>query len=155
MAQPNNISVVVDDATLAEVMQAIEVLRTKLVPLLKTLSDQDRRELPKLGDRTMPFVQKSFDYTGIHPDLVPPYLDRDAFRIDLEALKLLQTIERELEPVMTALADSIMLVGSEAYQAALLFYNNLKMAIKVNLGSSSAVYADLSSRFPGAAAKKS
>ncbi len=155
MSQPNQISFVVDDATLTEVRAAITVLRTKLVPLLKTLSEQDRRELPKIGDRTMPFVEKSYDYTGIHPELVPAYLDRDAFRTDIEALKLLQGLERELNPVMTSLADSIMLSGSEAYQAALLFYNNVKIATKVNLGSSSAVYSDLSARFPGATAKKS
>ena len=48
-----------------------------------------------------------------------------------------------------------MLVGSEAYQAALLFYNNLKVATKANLGSSPAVDSDPPTRFPGAIAKKS
>ena len=155
MSQPNQISVVLDDATLTEVKAAIGVLRTKLVPLLKTLTVQDRRELPKLGDKTTAFVQKSFDYTAVHPDLVPGYLDCDAFRIDLEALKVLQSLERELAPVNDALADSVMLAGSEAYQAALVFYNNVKTAKKVNIGSAASVYDDLSDRFPGAPVKKS
>lgn len=154
MAQPNSINVVLDDASLAEVRQAIGVLKTKLVPLLKTLSVQDRRELPKLGDKTMAFVQKSYEYTGVHPDLVPGYLDREAFRVDLAALQTLQGLERELAPVTEALADSIMLAGSEAYQASLLFYNNVKVAKKVNLGSAASVYEDLSARFPGAPVKK-
>lgn len=154
MAQPNNISVVLNDATMVEVRQAIGVLKTRLLPHLKTLGVQDRKELPKLGDKTTAFVQKSFEYSGVHPDLTPGYLDRDAFRVDLEALQLLQGLERELAPVTEALADSIMLSGSEAYQAALLFYNNVKTAKKVNVGSSAAVYDDLSARFPGGAAKK-
>jgi hypothetical protein len=154
MAQPNTISVVLDDAQLTEVRQAIGVLRTKLVPLLKTLSPQDRKELPKLGDKTTEFVRKAYDYTGVHPDLVPGFLDREAFRIDLEALATLQNLERELTPVNDALADSIVLSGSEAYQAALLFYNNVKTAKKVNIGSSATVYDDLVARFPGAPLRK-
>jgi len=154
MAQPNTISVVLDDATLAEVMQAIKVLRTKLVPLLKILTPQDRQELPKLGDRTIEFVRKSYEYTGIHPDLVPGYLDRAEFKTDLDALVALQNLERALAPVNNALSDTILLSGSEAFQAALLFYNNVKTAKKVNIGSSLSVYDDLSARFPGVSAKK-
>ena len=154
MPQPNSISVVLDDATLAEVRAAIGVLRTKFVPLLKTLTAQDRQELPKLGDRTTEFVRKSYEYTGVHPDLTPSYLDRAAFKTDLDALGMLQNLQRELAPVNNALADSILLSGSEAYQAALLFYNNVKTAKKVNIGSAAAVYDDLSSRFPGSSAKK-
>lgn len=154
MAQPNAISVVLDDATLTEVKAAIGVLRTKLVPLLKILPAKDRLELPKLGDRTAEFVRKAYEYTGIHPDLVPGYLDRAEFKTDLDALASLQSLERELTPVNDALSDSILLAGSEAYQAALLFYNNVKTAKKVNTGSSASVYDDLAARFPGATAKK-
>jgi len=154
MAQPNTINVVLDDTSLAEVRQAIGVLKAKLLPVLKSLSVQDRKELPKLGDRSMVFVQKAYEYTGIHPDLVPGYLDRQAFRVDLECLQQLQSLDRELAPVVDALADSIVLAGSEAYQAALLFYGNLKGAKKVNVGASASVYDDLAARFPGTAAKK-
>lgn len=154
MAQPNTINVVLDDASLTEVRQAIAVLRTKLLPVLKSLTVQDRKELPKLGDKSTAFVQKAYEYTGIHPDLVPGYLDRQAFRVDLECLQQLQSLERELAPVNEALSDSILLAGSEAYQAALLFYGNVKGAKKVNLGASASVYDDLSTRFPGSAAKK-
>lgn len=153
MAQPNQIRVVLDDATLTEVRGAIAVLRTKLVPLLKTLTPQDRKELPKLGDRTTEFVRKSYEYTGIHPDLVPGFLDRNEFKIDLDALVLLQNLERELAPVNDALTDSILLTGSEAYQAALVYYNNVKTAKKVNVPSAASVYEDLSAQFPGAAKK--
>jgi len=154
MAQPNNISVVLDDVTLTEVKAAIGVLRTKLVPVLKTLPDQDRKELPRLGDKTTEFVRKSFEYSGIHPDLVPGYVDRPAFKTDLDALAVLQNLERELAPVNLALSDSALLAGSEAYQAALLFYNNVKVAKKANQGAAASVYDDLSARFPGSPAKK-
>ena len=66
----------------------------------------------------------------------------------------LQNLERELAPVNEALTDSILLAGSEAYQAALLYYNNVKVAKKVNVPSATSVYDDLSARCPGAVAKK-
>lgn len=154
MAQPNSISVVLDDLTLAEVKKAIGVLKTKLVPHLKKLSAQDRKELIKLGDKTTEFVRKAYEHTGLHPDLVPGFLDRDEFRIDLEALAALQTIERELASVNAAIEDSIVLCGSEAYQAALLFYGAVKSAKSRNIGDAALVFDELSVRFPGSASAK-
>ena len=72
MARPNSAGVVLDDATLTEIKAAVGVLRTKLVPLLETLSAKDRHQLPKLGDRT------------------------SEFKTDLDALASLQALEREL-----------------------------------------------------------
>ena len=44
------------------------------------LSPQDRRELPKIGDKTLTFVAKSLDYAMAHPELCPPYLDVPEFQ---------------------------------------------------------------------------
>jgi len=90
----------------------------------------------------------------LRTDLVPPFLDVPAFRVDLEALALLQNLSRELAPVQEALDDSILLCGSEAYQAALLFYNNLKAAQKAHVASAASVYEDLAARFPGASPRR-
>ena len=44
------------------------------------LSPQDRRELPKIGDKTLTFVAKSLDYAMAHPELCQPYLDVPEFQ---------------------------------------------------------------------------
>jgi hypothetical protein len=39
--------------------------------------------------------------------------------------------------------------GSEAYQAALIFYNSVKMATRQDIPGAKAVYEELRKRFPG------
>jgi len=42
-----------------------------------------------------------------------------------------------------------MTAGSEAYQAALIFYNSAKIASSQNISGAKAVYEELKKRFPG------
>jgi len=45
------------------------------------------------------------------------------------------------------LPDTEMLSGSEAYVAALTYYNSVKQAAKMNVPSAKAIYEDLRKRF--------
>ena len=105
-----------------------------------------------MGDKSVAFVQKALEYSRLHEALRPPYLDVEAFDIDLKAVKDLQTLERSLAPVVEALSDSQSLSASEAYLAALVFYANVKNAAKLKIPGAQGVYDDLSARFPGAGA---
>jgi len=149
MAQANVLSVEFSAAELQSIQSAISVLQSTLLPKLKTLSAQDKQQLPKMGDKSVAFVQKAYEYGQLHPTLNPAWLDTEAFRVDLEALKTLQALDRSLTPVVAALSDSQDLAGSEAYQAALLFYANVKGAAKLSLAGAQQVADDLAARFPG------
>jgi len=149
MAQSDTIAIVFDEAELKAIRDAVGVLNAKLLPKLKVLSAQDKKELPKMGDKSVSFVQKALEYSRLHEALRPPYLDIAAFQIDLDSLKTLQTIDRSLAPVIEALADSQALAGSEAYQAALIFYTNVRNAAKLKIPGAQGVYDDLAARFPG------
>ena len=149
MPQPNQIALELSETELGAVKQAIATLKSTLLPRLQTLSAQERLELPKMGDKTVAFVQKCHEYCQIHADLVPGFLDTQAFRVDLQAVETLKKLERELLPLMDAITDSLLLSGSEAYQAALIFYGNARQAAKLKVGASASVYADLADRFPG------
>ena len=43
------------------------------------------RDILKLGDKTLAFGEKSFDYAKANPMLVPPYLDMGMFENDMLA----------------------------------------------------------------------
>lgn len=73
---------------------------------------------------------------------------------DVKAVGTLRELAQELNPITDSLNDSMTLAGSEAYQGALVFYSNVKSAAKVKAPNASTIYDDLSSRFPGGAAKK-
>lgn len=153
MAQSNVLSVEFSENELNSIQSAIAVLQSTLLPKLKTLSPQDKHQLPKMGDKSVAFVQKAYEYGQVHPTLNPAWLDTEAFRIDLEALKVLQSIDRSLTPVVAALSDSQDLAGSEAYQAALIFYSNVKGAAKLKVAGAQQVADDLAARFPGVSAQ--
>jgi hypothetical protein len=46
--------------------------------------------------------------------------------------------------------DTVLVAGSEAYQAALVFYNAVKAAAAQDIPGAKEVYSDLKNRFPGA-----
>jgi hypothetical protein len=154
MSQTNSIAVGIPEGDLAEIRGAIGVLRMKLAPHLKSLTPQDRHELPKMGDKTIGFVQKAYEYGSRHAELAPSFLDFQAMETDVKAVELLRELSMSLDPLNEALNDSLTLSGSEAYQGALLFYGNVKAAAKAKTPGAAAIYDDLSSRFPGGPQKK-
>jgi len=154
MSQQDLISVNIPAADLAKIKDAIATLRAKLLPHLHVLTAQERMELPKMGDKTSAFVQKALEYSQQNRDLVPSFLDLPAFAVDVQAVQSLRELAQGLVPVTDALGDSLTLSGSEAYQAALVFYGNVKNAVKVNAPNAATIYEDLASRFPGGARKK-
>ena len=104
----------------------------------------------------MAFVQKIHDYARKNPDLVPPYLDLEEMSRDLAAIRQLREFQMDLGPLASAVDDNMILAGSDAYRAALLFLNSTKLAAKSNIGCAHSIYQDLSTRFPGRpAARKS
>jgi hypothetical protein len=47
-----------------------------------------------------------------------------------------------------------MVAGSEAYQAALIFYNSVKMAVRQDVPGAKAIHEELMKRFPHGKRKK-
>jgi len=155
MAQSNQISLNLQQKDLDEINNAVNVLKTKLLPVLKNLSSTDKIELPKMGDKTVAFVQKALEYCSQNPGLVPPFLDVNEFKIDVKAVEDLKSVYIPLFQITEALNDTIMLSGSEAYTAALMFYTTVKGAMKSKIPNADLIYDDLSNRFPAKNIKKS
>jgi hypothetical protein len=149
MSQQNLVSFSIPDKDLEEVKSAIATLKSKLVPHLKTLSSTDRIELPKMGDKTIAFVQKAYDHCEQNPDIAPKFLDVEEFKNDLTAFEQIRTIYAPLSQVVDSLSDTMLLSGSDAYAGALVFYQTVKTAAKSNIQPGHSIYTDLSSRFPG------
>jgi hypothetical protein len=107
-----------------------------------------------MGDKTVACVQKTQEYARANAAFVPAFLDVTALSADLSAVSELRELAQGLSPISQALEDSITLSGSEAYQAALIFYGNVKNAAKTKVPGAAPIYDDLSARFPGAPTKK-
>jgi hypothetical protein len=145
----NRISFALSDEELQTVRGAIKVLQDTLVPKLVALGPQDRRELPKMGDRTATFVLKTMDHVNRNPSLRPAYLDLAEFAADMAAVDVLQSLQRPLTQISSMVDDSLTLSGSEAYTAALACYHAIKGAAKMKLPGAEAVAEDLGQQFAG------
>jgi len=155
MPQQNLVSINIPEKDLADIKSAINVLRDKLLPHLKSLPADEKKELPKMGDKTVSFVQKSLDYSVQNKEFIPAFLDTAEFKKDLDNFYKIRELYQPVLQIEEALNDTMFLLGSDAYQAALVYYNSVKGAAKSNIQNADTIYNDLSGRFPGAGAKNS
>ncbi|GHU46102.1 hypothetical protein FACS1894190_18160 [Spirochaetia bacterium] len=124
-------------------------LKTLLAPYMLALTPTERHELPKMGEKTIGFVEKAFDFAKQNPNLCPPYLDMTAFAIDFGDAHGLWTLLTTVQQIHQNIDDTEMAAGSEAYQAALVFYSSVKVAAAQDIPGAKAVYEELKTRFPG------
>jgi hypothetical protein len=153
MSQQNFVAVNIAEAELTEIKTAIETLRTKLLPHLKAVNGSEKLDLPKMGDKTVSFVQKALEHCNQNPELVPQFMDVGEFSRDVVAVEKLRSFNAPLTQIVDLLDDTITLAGSDAYAAALMFYNTVKTAKKANVAKAGTIYEDLSARFSGRGGK--
>jgi len=125
------------------VMAAIATLREKL-PFLTDISPEERRSLPKMGDKSRAFVQKALELAQQNEGILPRAFDLEEMRKDVQ-------LAADLYPILLAIAqlhewvdDTYLVVGSEAYAGALLIYNAAKMN---NIGGLDDALDELGKRF--------
>jgi len=149
----NQISITISEEAVANINKAIATINENL-PDLINLTVDDRHQLPKMGDKTLAFVNKSFEYASQNPNIVPSFLDLTEFAKDTAVVTSLKRILMPLEQLNEKLSDTNLLAGSEAYMAALVFYNAVKGAAKAGQPGMKNIYDDLQSRFPGRGGNK-
>jgi hypothetical protein len=149
MTSTNNVPISITEADLTAINTSIQTLQTKLLPYLATLSADERMGLPKMGDKTVSFVQKSLEYCQKNPDLVPPYIDVAGLSANTQTCEQIRTMFQPLLQITDSLWDTLILTGSEAYSESLKFYNSVKLASKAKVQKAETIYNDLSVRFPG------
>jgi hypothetical protein len=111
------------------VMQAITTIKEKL-PFLVDLTTEERKSLPKLGDKSRAFVSKALEIATQNPDFLPRSFDLDEMRRDIELFEALYPILLSLTQLQELVDDTSVAVGSEAYAAGLMVYNYAKASGK-------------------------
>lgn len=148
MSITNEISFEINQEAMTNALGAIETLYENL-PKLITLSNEQRINLPKMGDKTVSFVNKSLEYARQNPEIIPKYLDMIEYGKDVAGVNKLFQVISPLRKLVEELDDTMLLAGSEAYMASLVFYTALKGAISAGQTGLKNIYDDLSTRFPG------
>lgn len=117
----NRIDATLSQADTTAVMDAINTIRTKL-PFLIDLTVDERRTLPKMGDKSRTFVSQALEIAKLNQDILPRSFDLDEMTRDVELANALQPVMMALTQLQELVEDTYMQVGSEAYTAALLVY---------------------------------
>lgn len=107
------------------VMDAIATIKAKL-PFLIDLSAEERKALPKMGDKSRAFVSKALEVATQNPDFLPRSFDLSEMRKDVQLFEALYPLLLSLTQLQELVDDTCMAVGSEAYASALSVYNYAK-----------------------------
>ena len=149
MPSDNRISIEVTPSQLAAVSAAVVALKAALDGLTSNISEDDKRSLPKIGDKTLAFDEKCKIYMADRPDLVPGFTDPADVLQDRDLVAALLPVMREIAPILSDLESTILLAYSDLYVADLAFYQNVKQAARRGVNGAEAIYLDLQQRFPG------
>lgn len=147
MANENVVSIRIEPKEMETVNKKLMEIKKALQPYLIALKAAERQRMMKMSDKTLPFVEKVMEYTQSNPEFIPSYMQVEEMEVDFKAMEDLRQIYREVEQLCKNLDDTIMLCGSEAYAAALVYYNSVKQAGKMNVPGAKSIYDDLSIRF--------
>jgi phage gpG-like protein len=147
MSTNNQISIVIPQNILNEVTSKLQECKTALAPYLQGLTADDRITMLKLGNKTVATVQKTKSYLDTNPEFAPAYMDKAEFLKDEATATQLSPIENLAHQLATDISDTIMLAGSEALYAALLYYGQVKEAHHKGIATAKPIYEDLSQRF--------
>ncbi len=139
----NRISIQFSDADAREINQAIQTLITKFGPYLIALMAEDKRAVPKVGDKGAAFMQKSSGYMTTNPEFIPMFVDKAEADKDFEGFNALHGFLRLLAPLVSNIEDTALLCGSEFYRACLNYYDTVKKAAENNVPGAKAIYEDL------------
>lgn len=147
-----NISAVLSDEERDAIITSLNAVNAKL-PFTINLTNDEKSTMLKMGDKSIPFVDKSLGYAQANANLVPPYLNVAELKKDVELVRQLDPVYRLIMQLASAIDDTYTALGSEAFTASLTFYNTVRDAAKRNVPGAAAIYEDLKERFPGKSQK--
>ena len=143
----NKINFSIPEELIADVTSKITDVVNQLKPYLIALTPTERQELPKMGDGTLPFVQKCLSYCQSNPEFAPSFINFEGLFADMQVYEQLLPVYRLVFQLENKLNDTSMEAGAESYICALGYYNSVKMAAKSDVPGAKAIYEDLKKRF--------
>jgi hypothetical protein len=133
---------------LAEITQHLTASVALIKPYQIPRTPEERRDMLVLGQKSLGFVERTHELAGQNPQFLPAFLDIADFDIDVTDARGLWVISNLAQQLANAVNDTVLVAGSEAYKAALLYYSAVKVAAAQNVPGAKAIFDDLKSRFP-------
>ena len=153
MPNDNNVNIEIPAEDFKLMLDAVNTLRTLTEKYLIALTPTERKNKLKMGDKSIPFVEKVIEYTKSNPKFVTEYMDVKALENDFKLVLELSNLLRPISQLLSGFSDTILLAGGEALYNALIYYNSVKLAAKNNVPDAKIIYDDLKKRYEKSKAK--
>jgi hypothetical protein len=134
---------------LTQAQANIDATIALLAPYVLPLTPEERRDMPKTGNKSLSFVEKAYDYAKHFPELCPSYLNIADFGVDMADATGLRVLLISAQQLADNIDDTALVAGSESFQAALTFYAAVKTAVDRDVPGAKEAYNQLKERFPG------
>jgi hypothetical protein len=148
MANKNLISEVIPAKVITDATTGLQQVYNLLKPyLLDNVTKEQIDSIPKLGEKSEPYVDKALEYANNHPNTVPRRCNIPEADKDFAVFEVL----RPLEPIATQLSIMIhntrLIAGSEAIDCVHDYYKNVKQDAEDGVAEAIPIYNDLKQRF--------
>ena len=153
MSNENFIDLDIPADDLKKMIEAVNTLKTLSEKYLIALTPAERKGKLKMGDKSIPFVEKVIEYTKSNPKFVTEFMDVKALENDFKSVLELSNLLRPIAQLLSGFSDTILLAGGEALSNALIYYNTVKQAAKNNVPDAKIIYEDLKKRYEKTKAK--
>jgi hypothetical protein len=140
--------VAIDQKTLEGIETQLAALQALVSPYATPLTPHERHTLFKMGEKSLSFVEKCFEFAQKNPAICPSYLKMDDFETDFRDAHGLYAAVNIARQLLENLSDTQMAAGSEAFQSALIFYHSAKIAAENDVPGARAIFEELRKRFP-------
>lgn len=153
MPQQNLVSGTLSETNKQAVLDAINTIRQKL-PFLVSLTDDERRSLPKMGDKSIAYVQKGYDFAQQNTEKLGPDFGMDDYTEDFELEVQLREVAGALKQVTAEVDDTLVALRSDLMVRSNFAYAMMKVLGKVT-GGFEEMRKDMGMRFKGQGRKAS
>ena len=141
----SNISAVLSSADKTAIQSKIDGVKT-LLTFLVNLTEDERKKLFKMGDKSVAFVQKALQAAQANPTVIPSTFNMAEFDKDVVLYSDLRDISNWLSSLIEGVNDTMLALGNESMREGVAVYNLLKEASKTNSALSDTV-RDVGDRF--------
>lgn len=142
-----NISATFTAQQLTDLKADIEALAPQF-PALITLTEAERKSLPRVGAGRETFCETSFNGAGAFPSVAPVFLTAAEWAKDETYFDQLAQVEVLLAALLGKVQDTKQAVGAERYRQARKFYEAVKAA-REDVPGLQSLYETLKEQFEG------
>ncbi|MBD2505982.1 hypothetical protein H6G91_01635 [Nostoc muscorum FACHB-395] len=128
-----NITASLSPQDIQEIKAALQTVQKKM-PFLITLSNEERRKLVKMGDKSLAFVNNSITAAQSNREILPATFDVEELVQDYQLAAALTELLTSMQQLSEQVDDTLMAVGSEAMTSSLTVYDYVKTASKKTPG---------------------